>query len=113
MRKVELIERVAAQSSLNRKEAVGAVEAVLSSIIESLATGEKVELRGFGSFRIRKKSARIGRNPRSGQRVDVPPKTVPYFRAGKALRELVDNEGRRINNEANISRLGSNNSLTF
>ncbi len=112
MRKVELVERVTMQTSLNRKEAVGAVDAVFSSIIESLAMGDKVELRGFGSFRIRKKNSRIGRNPKSGQRVDIPPKVVPFFRAGKALRELVDNARRRTNNEPNVNSLTLNNSFT-
>jgi integration host factor subunit beta len=56
-----------------------------------LAEGKKVELRGFGSFRIRQRNARIGRNPKSGQKVEVPSKKVPFFKAGKELRQLVDN----------------------
>ena len=55
-----------------------------------MAEGKKVELRGFGSFRIRQRNARVGRNPKSGQKVDVPSKKVPFFKAGKELRELVD-----------------------
>ncbi len=66
------------------------VNTVFSSITDSLAEGKKVELRGFGSFRIRQRNARVGRNPKSGQKVDVPSKKVPFFKAGKELRELVD-----------------------
>ena len=55
-----------------------------------MAEGKKVELRGFGSFRIRQRNARVGRNPKSGEKVDVPSKKVPFFKAGKELRELVD-----------------------
>ena len=68
------------------------VNTVFQSITESLAEGKKVELRGFGSFRVRSRNARIGRNPKSGDRVDVPAKRVPFFKAGKELRELVDKE---------------------
>ena len=67
---------------------------VFSSITESLAEGKKVELRGFGSFRIRQRNARIGRNPKSGQKVEVPSKKVPFFKAGKELRQLVDNHAK-------------------
>jgi integration host factor subunit beta len=56
-----------------------------SSITESLSEGKKVELRGFGSFRIRQRNARIGRNPKSGQKVEVPSKKVPFFKAGKGV----------------------------
>jgi integration host factor subunit beta len=70
------------------------VNTVFSSITESLAEGKKVELRGFGSFRIRQRNARIGRNPKSGQKVEVPSKKVPFFKAGKELRQLVDNHAK-------------------
>jgi integration host factor subunit beta len=82
MTKAELVEKVAGQM----------VNTVFQSITESLAQGKKVELRGFGSFRVRSRNARIGRNPKSGDRVDVPAKRVPFFKAGKELRELVDGE---------------------
>ena len=58
--------------------------------VKMFAEGKKVELRGFGSFRIRQRNARVGRNPKSGQKVEVPSKKVPFFKAGKELRELVD-----------------------
>lgn len=63
---------------------------IFQSITDSLSTGEKVELRGFGSFRVRERNARTARNPKSGETVDVPPKKVPFFKAGKDLRLLVD-----------------------
>jgi integration host factor subunit beta len=65
---------------------------IIQSITESLSEGKKVELRGFGSFRIRERNARTGRNPKSGAKVEVPAKRVPFFKAGKELRELVDNQ---------------------
>ena len=66
----------------------------MQSITESLSTGDKVELRGFGSFRIRERKSRIGRNPKSGELVEVPAKKVPFFKAGKELRERVDEDGK-------------------
>ena len=90
MTKAELVERVANQINLTKKQTEVVVNTVFSSITESLAEGKKVELRGFGSFRIRQRNARVGRNPKSGQKVDVPSKKVPFFKAGKELRELVD-----------------------
>ena len=90
MTKAELVERVANQINLTKKQTEVVVNTVFSSITESLAEGKKVELRGFGSFRIRQRNARVGRNPKSGQKVEVPSKKVPFFKAGKELRELVD-----------------------
>jgi len=65
---------------------------VFRSIIEALHRGEKIELRGFGSFRLRKREPRKGRNPKTGDKVDVPPKKVPYFKPGKELKELINKE---------------------
>ena len=90
MTKAELVEKVANQINLTKKQTEVVVNTVFSSITDSLADGKKVELRGFGSFRIRQRNARVGRNPKSGQKVDVPSKKVPFFKAGKELRELVD-----------------------
>ncbi len=92
MTKAELVEKVAAQINLTKKQTEVVVNTVFQSITESLAQGKKVELRGFGSFRVRSRNARIGRNPKSGDRVNVPAKRVPFFKAGKELRELVDGE---------------------
>lgn len=90
MTKAELVERVASGSSLTRREAEVVVQAVLDSIVQSLKDGTKVELRGFGSFRLRNRAARIGRNPKTGARVHVPAKRVPYFKPGKDLKELIN-----------------------
>ena len=90
MTKGELFEKVSAQINLTKKQTEVVVNTVFQSITDSLSDGKKVELRGFGSFRIRERNARVGRNPKSGAQVDVPAKRVPFFKAGKELRELVD-----------------------
>jgi len=90
MTKAELVEKVSGQINLTKKQTELIVNTVFQSITESLSEGKKVELRGFGSFRIRERNARLGRNPKSGAQVDVPAKRVPFFKAGKELRELVD-----------------------
>jgi len=90
MTKAELVEKVSGQINLTKKQTEIIVNTVFQSITESLSEGKKVELRGFGSFRIRERNARLGRNPKSGAQVDVPAKRVPFFKAGKELRELVD-----------------------
>ncbi len=92
MTKAELVEEVIKSSSLSKKDAGVVVQTLLDSIVESLKKGEKVELRGFGSFRIRSRSARQGRNPKSGELVKVPAKRVPYFKPGKELRELINQQ---------------------
>jgi integration host factor subunit beta len=90
MTKAELVEKVSDQIHLTKKQTELVVNTVFQSITDSLSDGNKVELRGFGSFRIRERNARVGRNPKSGAQVDVPAKRVPFFKAGKDLRELVD-----------------------
>ncbi len=90
MTKAELVEEVARTTELTKKHAELIVNTVFESIVHSLREGEKIELRGFGSFRIRHRGARIGRNPKTGARVDVPPKRIPYFKPGKELKELLN-----------------------
>jgi integration host factor subunit beta len=68
------------------------VDTVFQSIIDALHRGEKIELRGFGSFRLRKREPRKGRNPKTGDKVDVPPKSVPYFKPGKELKDLINQD---------------------
>lgn len=92
MTKAELVEEVSRVSDLTKKHSEVIVDTVFRSIIEALHRGEKVELRGFGSFRLRKRESRKGRNPKTGDRVDVPPKKVPYFKPGKELKELINRE---------------------
>ncbi len=93
MTKAELVEKVANEINLTKKQTEVVVNTVFQSITESLSQGNKVELRGFGSFRIRDRNARVGRNPKSGAKVEVPAKRVPFFKAGKELRDLVDHDG--------------------
>jgi integration host factor subunit beta len=90
MTKAELIDKVLTAADLNKKEAEAAVEAFFDSIIKSLRDGEKIELRGFGSFRLRSRGARVGRNPKTGEKVNVPAKRIPYFKPGKELKELIN-----------------------
>ena len=90
MTKAELVVKLANKSKLSRKQAVDVVNAMTQSISDSLATGNKVEIRGFGSFVIRERNARIVHNPRSRERVEVPAKRVPFFKAGNDLRKVVD-----------------------
>jgi len=92
MTKTELVEEVARTAVLTRKHSEVIVDAVFSSIIDALHGGDKIELRGFGSFRLRKREPRKGRNPKTGDKVDVPPKKVPYFKPGKELKELINKE---------------------
>jgi len=92
MTKAELVEDVARAAELTKKDAERLVEIVFESIIETLNHGEKIELRGFGSFRVRERGARRGRNPKTGAPVDIPAKRVPYFKPGKELKELINEE---------------------
>jgi integration host factor subunit beta len=96
MTKAELVEKVANKINLTKKETEGIVSIIFQSITDSLTEGDKVELRGFGSFRIRERNARVGRNPKSGEKVEVPAKKVPFFKAGKELREIVDEKGLEV-----------------
>ena len=86
--KAALIEEVAHVAGLTKKRAEIIVDTVFGSIVETLHRGERVELRGFGSFRLRRREPRRGRNPRTGDRVEVPSKRVAYFKPGKELKEL-------------------------
>ena len=91
MTKSELIDRLAAQfPQLVTKDAELAVKMILDAMAEALAAGDRIEIRGFGSFGLNYRPPRTGRNPKSGERVLVPEKHVPHFKAGKELRERVD-----------------------
>jgi integration host factor subunit beta len=92
MTKAELVEEVSKVSDLSKKNSEIIVEMVFKSIIDALHRGEKIELRGFGSFRLRQRESRKGRNPKTGDKVDVPPKRVPYFKPGKELKDLINRE---------------------
>jgi len=90
MTKADLVEEVSRVSELTKKDAELIVETVFLSVIRALHAGDKVELRGFGSFRLRRREPRKGRNPKTGDRVDVPSKHVPYFKPGKELKDLIN-----------------------
>ena len=90
MTKAELVDEVSKNSDLNKKDAEVIVQTVLDSIVDSLKAGEKVELRGFGSFRLRNRASRQGHNPKTGEKVFVPAKRVPYFKPGKELKALIN-----------------------
>lgn len=88
MTKSELIESIASQHpNMTKKNIEFIINSVFKSIKDSLQKGDKVEIRGFGSFKIREKSSKVGRNPKTGSKVDVPDKKVPYFKPGKEIKE--------------------------
>ena len=90
MLKSDLIDRVAIRTNLTKSQTKIVVDSFIKTITDSLSEGTDIEIRGFGSFRIRERNARIGMNPKSGQRISIPAKKVPYFRAGKVLKLIVD-----------------------
>ena len=93
MTKSELIEKISEKvDGLSKKQTEVIIETIFESIKESLAKGGKVEIRGFGNFRLRSRNARKARNPKTGEAVNVPPKKVPYFKVGKELREMVNRD---------------------
>ena len=89
MNKSDLIEAVAEKSGLTKKESANVVDAVFDSISESLAKGDKVQLLGFGTFEVRNRKARQGRNPSTGETIKIDASKVPAFKAGKALKDMV------------------------
>ena len=89
MNKTDLINAVSDKADLTKKEAGAAVDAVFESIQDSLSKGEKVQLIGFGNFEVRERAARKGRNPQSGEEIEIPASKVPAFKAGKALKDAV------------------------
>ena len=90
MTKADLISVVAKRLDITQVQAGIIVEAALRSIVSALQTGQEVEIRGFGSFRFRNRAPRKGRNPKTGEKVDVPPKKIPYFKMGKELKALLN-----------------------
>jgi len=90
MNKGELIEAVADAADLSRAEATRAVDAVIDCVTKSLAKGETVSLVGFGTFAVKKRAARTGRNPRTGEAIQISAVNVPGFKAGKALKDAVN-----------------------
>jgi integration host factor subunit beta len=90
MTKADLIEEVSRLAELTRKDSEVIVETIFDSIVRSLRVGDKIEIRGFGSFRTRQRKPRVGRNPKTGDRVEVPAKKIPFFKPSKELKDLVN-----------------------
>ena len=90
MTKADLVEEVVRVADLPRKESEAIVETIFESIIGALQGGDRIEIRGFGSFRTRQRRGRIGRNPRTGAKVEVPPKRIPFFKPSKELKDHVN-----------------------
>jgi integration host factor subunit beta len=88
--KADLVENVKRVTEMPRKDSEAAVEAIFESIIAALQADDKIEIRGFGSFRTRERRGRTGRNPKTGQKVVVPAKKIPYFKPSKELKDYVN-----------------------
>src|SRR6202040_3873290 len=89
--KADLVEEVVRLTELPRKESEAVVETIFESIIGALQGGDRIEIRGFGSFRTRQRRGRTGRNPKTGAKVEVPPKKIPFFKPSKELKDYVNN----------------------
>ncbi len=90
MTKADLVDKVTSLGDLTRRDGEVIVDTLFESVIGALKEGDKIEIRGFGSFRTRQRKSRIGRNPKTGERVDVPAKRVPFFKPSKELRYTVN-----------------------
>ncbi len=93
MTKADLVEKVTLLGDLTRRDGEIIVDVLFDSVIGALKSGDKIEIRGFGSFRTRQRNPRIGRNPKTGAKVDVPAKKVPYFKPAKELRDSINPKG--------------------
>ncbi|HWL06302.1 MAG TPA: integration host factor subunit beta [Xanthobacteraceae bacterium] len=92
MIKSELVQRIAAQNPhLYQRDIENIINAILNEVVEAMARGDRVELRGFGAFSVKQRPARTGRNPRTGEHVAVEEKKVPFFKTGKEMRERLNN----------------------
>lgn len=89
MNKMELIEQIAAKSELSKKDASAALEAMLEAITQALKEGDKVQVVGFGSFEVKHRAARTGRNPKTKETIEIPASVVPIFKPGKGLKDSV------------------------
>ena len=90
MNKAELVNAISEKAALSKKDAEAAITAMVDAITEALSQEEKVQLVGFGSFEVKKRAARTGRNPRSKETIQIPASQTPVFKAGKALKDAVD-----------------------
>jgi integration host factor subunit beta len=99
MTKADLIEEVSRLAELTRKDSEVIVETIFDSVVRALRSGDKIEIRGFGSFRTRQRKPRVGRNPKTGERVEVPPKKIPFFKPSKELKDMVNQNMVSQNND--------------
>ena len=90
MNKTELIGEVAGKAGITKKDAEKVINAFIATVEEGLKTGDKIQLIGFGTFEVRDRQARIGRNPQTGAEIDIPAARVPAFKPGKALKDALD-----------------------
>src|SRR5881296_4504056 len=102
--KADLIEEVLRITELPRKESETIVETIFDSIIQSLQQGQKIEIRGFGSFRTRERRGRVGRNPKTGAKVEVPAKKIPFFKPSKELKDFVNNAEAQASTASDATR---------
>jgi integration host factor subunit beta len=96
MTKADLIDEVSRAVEMTRKDSESIVDTIFDSIVRALRGSEKIEIRGFGSFRTRQRQPRTGRNPKTGAKVEVPAKTIPYFKPSKELKDLINASAARI-----------------
>ena len=104
MTKADLVEEISRVVQMSRKDSEIIVETIFESIVKALRSAEKIEIRGFGSFRTRQRKPRVGRNPKTGERVEVPSKTVPYFKPSKELKDLINGAGSAPQSESKITQ---------
>lgn len=90
MTKADLVEEVSRALETTRKDAETVVDTIFDSVVKALRASDKVEIRGFGSFRTRQRRGRMGRNPKTGEKVEVPPKRIPFFKPSKELKDLIN-----------------------
>ncbi|HZR27753.1 MAG TPA: HU family DNA-binding protein [Terriglobales bacterium] len=102
MTKADLIEEVSKMVELTRKDSEVVVDTIFDSIVHSLRSGDKIEIRGFGSFRTRQRKPRVGRNPKTGDRVDVPAKKIPFFKPSKELKDVVNQTQAEVRAEPQV-----------
>ena len=91
MNRSDLINALKDKSTLNRKDAEKAVNTIFNEISDTLANGDRVEIRGFGSFMVKDYKPYVGRNPKTGEKIKVPSKKLPFFKVGKGLRDTINN----------------------
>lgn len=91
MNKSELIDAIAATADISKAAAARALDAVIDSVTDTLKNGDKVSLVGFGTFEVKERAARVGRNPKTGEEINIAASRVPSFKAGKALKDAVNN----------------------